>query len=119
MMCGLDLVKAVRDERTFAQFQFVLSNGGIFEFGDYLQSGLPDLRDEFIKRQGPGWDFDFVQSIGRMLKTRGRIVQRAGILPRDGALRKFPEKGARGSRGGQRCEDGSSRRGACSGRCYG
>jgi hypothetical protein len=24
-------------------------NGYIFQFSDYLQSGLPDLRDEFIK----------------------------------------------------------------------
>ena len=46
----LHLVGAMRDGRTFAQFQFILSNGCIFEFGDYLQSGLPDLRDELIKR---------------------------------------------------------------------
>ena len=33
---GPDLVGAARDGRTFAQFRFILSNGGIFEFVDYL-----------------------------------------------------------------------------------
>jgi len=29
-------VGAVRDGRTFVQFRFILSNGGIFEFVDHL-----------------------------------------------------------------------------------
>jgi hypothetical protein len=78
-------------DHTFARFRLILSNGGIFMFCDYLQRGLPDLRDEFIKRQGPGWYLDIIQSVWRLLKTRGCIVQQAGILPRSGALRKLPE----------------------------
>lgn len=34
---------------TFAMLGVIDPNGYIFQFGDYLQSGLPDLRGEFIK----------------------------------------------------------------------
>lgn len=74
------------------RFRLILSNGEIFKFGDYLQRGLPDLRDEFIKRQRPSWYFDLIQFIWRLLKPRGCIEQCAGFLPRSGALRKFPEE---------------------------
>jgi hypothetical protein len=84
VLCVMDL--------TFARFRLILSKGNIFMFCDYLQSGLPDRRDEFIKWQGPGWYLDIIQSVWRLLKTRGCIVQHAGILPRSGALRKVPEK---------------------------
>ena len=40
--------------RTFAVFGVFTLSGHILQFTDYLQSGLPDLRDEFIKGQGPG-----------------------------------------------------------------
>jgi hypothetical protein len=35
--------------RTFAMLGVICLNGCIFQFSDHLQSGLPDLRDEFIK----------------------------------------------------------------------
>jgi|SRR6266403_698344 len=38
---------AVRGVRTSAIFGVIGLNGDIFQFSDYLQSGLPDLRDEF------------------------------------------------------------------------
>jgi len=36
--------------RTFVRFRVIVPNGDIFQLSDYLQSGLPDLRDEFMKR---------------------------------------------------------------------
>jgi hypothetical protein len=35
--------------RTFAMLGVICLDGCIFQFSDHLQSGLPDLRDEFIK----------------------------------------------------------------------
>jgi hypothetical protein len=43
-LCGV-----VRDVRTFAIPGVIGPNGDIFQFSDNLQSGLPDLRDKFIK----------------------------------------------------------------------
>jgi hypothetical protein len=39
----------VRDVRTIAILRIIGPNGDIFQFSDNLQSGLPDLRDKFIK----------------------------------------------------------------------
>ena len=43
-LCG-----TVRDVRTVAILAVIGPNGDIFHFCDNLQSGLPDLRDKFIK----------------------------------------------------------------------
>jgi hypothetical protein len=43
-LCG-----AVRDVRTVAILGVIGPNGDVFQFSDNLQSGLPDLRDKFIK----------------------------------------------------------------------
>ena len=43
-LCGV-----LRDVRTFAILAVIGPNGDIFQFSDNLQSGLPDLRDKFIK----------------------------------------------------------------------
>ncbi len=44
----LDFCGAVRNVHTFANFRVTGPNRDIIQFSDYLQSGLPDLRDEFI-----------------------------------------------------------------------
>ena len=49
MRYGPDFVERCVMDRTFEKFRLILSNGNIFKFGDYLQNGLPDLRDELIK----------------------------------------------------------------------
>ena len=43
-LCG-----AVREVRTFAILRVIGHNGDIFQFSHNLQSGLPDLREKFIK----------------------------------------------------------------------
>jgi hypothetical protein len=43
------LCSAVRDVRTVVILGVIGPNGDVFQFSDNLQSGLPDLRDEFIK----------------------------------------------------------------------
>jgi hypothetical protein len=43
------LCSAVRDVRTVVILRVIGPNGDVFQFSDNLQSGLPDLRGEFIK----------------------------------------------------------------------
>ena len=50
MRYGPDFVVLCVMDSTFAKFRLILSKGNIFKFGDYLQNGLPDLRDELIER---------------------------------------------------------------------
>jgi hypothetical protein len=44
----LDFCGDVRNVHTFAIFRVTGPSRDIIQFSDYLQSGLPDLRDEFI-----------------------------------------------------------------------